>query len=78
MLPLELAWGKVRNVSTTELERAVEQLPPEELAAFANWFEEYLADRWDEQMERDILAGRLDHLGEKAVRAFESGECTPL
>lgn len=63
---------------TTELEKAVEQLPPEELAEFARWFEEYIADRWDEQIERDIQAGKLDHLAENADADFEAGKCTPL
>lgn len=60
------------EMSATEIEKAVEQLPPDELAAFANWFEEYLGDRWDQQIERDIAAGKLDHLGEKADEDFES------
>jgi hypothetical protein len=65
-------------MTTTELEKAVEQLPPNQLAEFAKWFEDYLADRWDEQIERDIRAGKLDHLAEKADADFEAGKCTPL
>ncbi len=65
-------------MSTAEIEQAVQKLPAEHLAAFASWFEEYLADRWDEQIEQDILAGRLDQLGEKADKDFEAGKCTPL
>ena len=65
-------------MSTTEIERAVQELAPQEFAAFAAWFEDYLADRWDEQIELDIAAGRLDHLAAKADRDFEEGRCTPL
>lgn len=65
-------------MSTAELEKAVEQLPPERLAEFAKWFADHLADRWDEQIERDIQAGKLDHLAEKADADFQAGNCTPL
>jgi hypothetical protein len=43
-----------------ELESAVTQLPATELAAFAQWFEEYWADEWDRRIEADIQVGRLD------------------
>ncbi len=65
-------------MSRQELESAVKQLSSEELAAFASWFEEYLADAWDRRIEDDIRAGRLDRLGRKADKDFEAGRCTPL
>lgn len=48
-----------------EIQSAVEQLSPEELAHFRAWFEELQARLWDEQIERDIKAGKLDKLAEK-------------
>jgi hypothetical protein len=65
-------------MSLQELETAVAKLPEPELAAFRQWFEEFLADAWDRQMEADILAGRLDHLAKQADEDFEAGRCTPL
>jgi hypothetical protein len=65
-------------MSLNELESAVTQLPSEELAAFANWFEEYKADAWDRRIEADIRAGRLDDAGRRADADFEAGRCTPL
>ena len=50
-------------VSLDELETAVSCLPDDELAAFARWFEDYLADAWDRRIEADIKAGRLDEAG---------------
>lgn len=44
-------------MSVQELENAVTQLPKEELTGFSQWFEEYLADEWDRQIEADALAG---------------------
>jgi hypothetical protein len=65
-------------VSLHELESAVSRLPVEELSAFAQWFEEYLADAWDRRIEADIKAGRLDEAGSRADAEFEAGRCKPL
>ena len=65
-------------MSVQELEKAVTQLPNPELAQFADWFEEYQAELWDQQIERDALSGRLDALAEQADREFEAGRCRPL
>ncbi len=64
-------------MSLDELESAVTALPAEELAAFARWFEEYLADAWDRRIEADIRAGRLDEAGRRADADFEAGRCEP-
>ena len=65
-------------MSAIELENAVQKLPPDQLAQFANWFEQFIADQWDKQIESDISAGRLDKLAAKADADFEAGRCTPL
>jgi len=65
-------------MSLQELEAAVEHLPAEELSAFAEWFEQYLADVWDRRIEADLAAGRLDAAIEKADADFDAGRCTPL
>ena len=65
-------------MSLHDLEAAVVQLPAEDLAAFARWFEEYLADAWDRRIEADIQAGRLDEAGRRADADFEAGQCKPL
>jgi hypothetical protein len=65
-------------VSLHELETAVSELPGQELTAFAQWFEEYLADAWDRRIEADVQAGRLDEAGRRADAAFEAGRCKPL
>ena len=53
-------------MSVNELEAAVASLPPAELQVFAEWFENYLADAWDRQIEEDIRSGRLDEAGRRA------------
>jgi hypothetical protein len=61
-----------------EIERAVRQLSPEELAAFRAWFAEFDAEVWDRQFEQDVAAGRLDRFAEEALRDLREGRCTDL
>lgn len=60
------------------LEQEVEQLTPEELAAFRAWFVEHDWQAWDRELERDVAAGRLDHLADEALAEYERGETTEL
>jgi len=61
-----------------EIESAIARLPLSELAELAKWFEEFQARAWDEQLEQDARAGRLDALIEEAEQDFERGRCEPL
>jgi hypothetical protein len=61
-----------------QLENAVQNLTTEELTTFSEWFEEFLADRWDAQIEQDVAQGKLDGAAAKADEDFEAGRCTPL
>jgi hypothetical protein len=65
-------------MSAVELQQAVQQLPPDQLVAFADWFEHFIADQWDKQIESDILEGRLNKLAARADEDFEAGRCTAL
>lgn len=65
-------------MSIRQIESAVEQLSPSELAAFSEWFEKFVAAAWDKQLEADIRSGKLDRLGKQADEHFETGRCTPL
>jgi len=55
------------------LEREIERLTREELAAFRQWFQEYDAALWDEQIERDAATGKLDKLAERALADHRAG-----
>lgn len=61
-----------------ELESAVTRLSQAELSRFSEWFEEYLAEKWDRQIETDIFAGRFDDAAKRVDDDFQSGRCTPL
>jgi hypothetical protein len=56
------------------LEKEIEQLSPQELRAFRRWFAEFDAELWDQELERDVAAGKLDRLAEAAVAAHKRGE----
>jgi hypothetical protein len=61
-----------------DIESAIAQLPPSELAELAKWFEEFQAGVWDEQLAQDVKAGRLDSLLRQAEEDFEQGQCNQL
>jgi len=61
-----------------EIERAIQQLPPDGLAAFRTWFQSFDAQAWDEQITQDVAAGKLDRFAEEALRDFREGRCTEL
>jgi hypothetical protein len=56
-----------------KLEREVQKLSREELAAFRDWFRKYDSDEWDRQVENDVQSGRLDGLAEEAVAEHKAG-----
>jgi hypothetical protein len=55
-----------------DIERAVEQLSPEELARFRAWFEEFDARLFGARIERDTKAGKLDELMAEARANHEA------
>jgi hypothetical protein len=61
-----------------EIESAIAQLPPAEVAKLAEWFAEFQAQVWDRQLEQDVNSGRLDELLKQAEQDFEQGQCEPL
>lgn len=56
------------------LQREVQKLTLDELAAFRDWFAEYDWQAWDRQIERDSAGGKLDKLAAEALAEFERGE----
>ena len=56
-----------------EIEQAITELSPNELARFREWFEEFDAQAWDEQFENDAKSGKLDQLADKAINDFRDG-----
>ena len=61
-----------------DLEKAVATLPPDQLARFREWFEAFDAARFDEKIERDAKAGKLDRLAEQALADHAQGRAREL
>lgn len=60
------------------VEQAIQQLPRTELAEFRRWFAEFDAVAWDEQIETDAKAGKLDRLAAEALTEYQAGKATEL
>jgi hypothetical protein len=55
-------------MSTVEtITTAIAQLPPEQIAQIRDWLNERAEAEWDAQIERDVQAGKLDALVERAL-----------
>jgi hypothetical protein len=61
-------------MTTVELiEQKIVQLSNQELAELRRWFAAFDANAWDEQIEADAAAGRLDKFAEEAFKDYETG-----
>jgi len=61
-----------------DIEKAVAELPADQLAEFSAWFEDFEAACFDQKIERDAKAGRLDRLAERALADFRAGNTSEL
>ena len=61
-----------------ELEEGIMALSRPELTALRDWFQNYLGDQWDRQIEEDAAAGRLDSLAEEALSEHRAGKTEAL
>ena len=61
-----------------ELEQHIMSLSRSELAALRDWFQSYVADEWDKQIEADAEAGKLDDLAREALADHKAGRTKPL
>ncbi|MCX7363251.1 MAG: hypothetical protein NTV97_15530 [Alphaproteobacteria bacterium] len=61
-----------------DIEKAVAELPMDQLARFRAWFEEFEAMRFDKKIERDAAGGKLDRLAERALADFRAGRAREL
>ena len=65
-------------MTLVELEKQVSQLPPDQLAKFIEWVKELDSDLWDQQIESDVKAGKLDQLAKDAIAEDDAGKTKPL
>jgi hypothetical protein len=65
-------------MNVKELEIAVTKLSPVKLDEFASWFDKYQETLWDNQIESDVKAGKLDSLLNEVKLDFDNKNYTSL
>ncbi len=63
-------------MTLSDLINAVSKLPPDQLAKFRDWFETFDTARFDQKIESDAKAGKLDRLAEEALKAHRQDAFT--
>ena len=61
-----------------QIEERIVKLAPRDLARFRAWFVEFDARVWDDQIEADAKAGKLDHLVAEALADCKAGKAREL
>jgi hypothetical protein len=61
-----------------DIEAAIAGLSREDLAQLRGWFEDFEARLFDESIERDAKAGKLDQLAAEARADHEAGRSREL
>ena len=61
-----------------QLEQEVKNLSREDLAKFRDWFVEFDWKIWDEKIDADLAAGKLDRLISEARSDFKAGKANEL
>ena len=61
-----------------DIEKAILALKPVELERLRSWFEELQAARFDDKIERDVGAGKLDRFAEEALDDHHKGHSREL
>ena len=74
------AGGGILKCMTTlkDIQAAISRLSPKDVRRIHSWLDEFDAQAWDEQLESDVQAGRLDALADQAVKDSQAGRCKPL
>jgi hypothetical protein len=61
-----------------QIEAEILKLSPQELSQLADWVLDLDEQRWDEQIEQDVAAGKLTFLAQEALTEFETANCRTL
>ena len=64
--------------TVAEIENAIKKLTPEEIRKVGDWLDAFREQLWDQQIEADAQAGKLDKLMEEAKQDYLAGRCKPL
>ncbi len=61
-----------------EIEAAIERLPRNDFQQLREWIAERDHEQWDQQLEADVAAGRLDQFAQEAIEDFQAGRFKDL
>jgi hypothetical protein len=61
-----------------DIEKAVADLPAEQLMRFPAWFEMFEARRFDQKIEQDAKSGKIDRLADQALVDYRTGRVRDL
>ena len=61
-----------------DIEKAIIELPQDQLREFRAWYEEFDSAAWDEQIEKDIACGKLDAIADTAIASHKAGKSRKL
>lgn len=64
--------------SVEDIEKALAQLPQDQLRMFRAWYEKFDADAWDKQIESDLASGKLARIAEDAIAEYKAGNTKKL
>ena len=62
----------------SQIEATILKLPLDEFQQLRQWFFDIDYQLWDKQIEKDILDGKLESLGEEATADFKTGQCRAI
>lgn len=65
-------------MSVTEIQAAITELTSDDLANLMAWLDDYQAKLWDQQIDDDLQAGRLDKVLGEVDREYGTGLAEPL
>jgi hypothetical protein len=65
-------------MTVEDIEKAIAKLPPDQLAQFRVWFEEFDSALFDQKIRRDAVSGKLDRLAEQTIDDLRKGRAREL
>ena len=64
--------------TVAEIESAIKNLKPREIRVVGQLLDELREELWDQQIDADAKAGRLDKMIAKAKAGYRAGKATPF
>ena len=64
--------------TVAEIESAIKNLKPQEIREVGQLLDELREELWDQQIDADAKAGRLDKMIGKAKAGYRAGKATPF